>query len=369
MIQKIRAGIRGNGAVIPNDHVAVAVSGGPSSSLLCHVAKRMQTDRMETRGKDKIPFTMVLIHVINPFVEAENDLTSIFDQAIERVPLEDVYIDDENCTEDRKRRLFALLESVSDVTGRQDLLEYLQRRVLLDTAVRLGCSKLLLGHNALNMSVRNVAATVKGRGYALPGDFTHIDARHVSRGGPALVYPLKDVSQEEIDSLTSRLRLISSDGTGEEGRTSLPRDKSNINSLAMDFIKGVQGHNPGVTYNINSTVSKLRNFSWNDGDTEYPEILCPLCYAPLADDELLNLTSPSNYQLTSYACDSCRNQIFSDHAFTVTLLPSAIQTGMSQLQSASALTCDEYGGEVMSCTTAHTVRARLSQHLNGQVEA
>lgn len=389
MLQKVRAGIRGNGAVIPNDHVAVAVSGGPNSSLLCHVAKLMQTDRRETRGKDKIPFTLVLVHVKSPF-EDDEDLDFTSDQSIEQVKLEDVFLDDESdCEADRNSRLIALLESVSDVTGRQDLLEYLTRRVLLTTATRLGCSKLLLGHNALNMSVRNVAATVKGRGYALPGDFTHIDARHVSSGGPAVVYPLKDVSQEEINALCGRLGLISRDKLEEQvGKVldeTLPHDKDNINTLAMDFIKKVQGHNPGVTYNINSTISKLRSFCWtqarngldtgdddcNDkdtggaGDSEYPEILCPLCYAPLADDEVLNLVNSSNNHVMRCACDSCCNQILCTKAsFSVTLLPTAIQAEMIALHHASARTFNESGGDVLHVgTTIHKVRARLDRHL------
>jgi tRNA(Ile)-lysidine synthase TilS/MesJ len=394
VLQKVRAGIRGHGAVIPNDHVAIAVSGGPSSSLLCHVAKLMQTDRRETRGKDKIPFTLVLVHVKSPF-EDEKDPNFTSDQSIEEVKLEDVFLDDENCEADRKCRLLALLESVSDVTGRQDLLEYLKLRVLLTTAIRLGCSKLLLGHNALNMSVRNVAATVKGRGYALPGDFTHIDTRHVSLGGPAVVYPLKDVSQEEVNALCGRLGLISRDELEQLGKVlnaTLPRDKDNINTLAMDFIKKVQGHNPGVTYNINSTISKLRSFCWtqarngldtgdddcydkdtggagddyNDraSDSDYPEILCPLCYAPLADDEVLNLVNPSKSHVMRCACDSCCNQIlFAKASFSVTLLPTAIQAEMNALHQASARMFDESDGDELSGTTVHRVRARLDQHL------
>ena len=90
-------------------------------------------------------------------------------------------------------------------------------------------------------------------------------------------------------------------------------------------------------HNINSTISKLEAFSWNGIDSSstsrqldvrpgekernfingaddseiilVDEVFCPLCCAPLADDEVCNAVTAHTGSLSG-VCDSCRHQIF-----------------------------------------------------------
>ena len=99
----------------------------------------------------------------------------------ECVPVEDVF-EEEGTAEGRRRRLAALLESVGDPTGREDLIAHLRTRLLLRTAERLGCSRIARGDAAGRLAAHVVAAAAKGRGYSLPGDVHLVDARSAAGG-------------------------------------------------------------------------------------------------------------------------------------------------------------------------------------------
>jgi hypothetical protein len=68
--------------------------------------------------------------------------------------------------EERFRRLVQLLRSVSDETGRQDLVQYLRWMLLLRIAGALlqssgGCNKLAVGDTLTSLAVRVIAETAK----------------------------------------------------------------------------------------------------------------------------------------------------------------------------------------------------------------
>ena len=70
-----------------------------------------------------------------------------------------------------------LLQAVSDITGKEDLIAALRRSLLLRVAAQLGCNKVALGTSATRMAVRTVAMSAKGSGYALPGAIHFTDSR------------------------------------------------------------------------------------------------------------------------------------------------------------------------------------------------
>lgn len=78
-----------------------------------------------------------------------------------------------------RAQLHALLQSITDVTGREDLVHALHHKLLLKTAQAYGYAKLIMGDTQTTAAVRVVAAACKGQGYVLPTLVTGYDARYV----------------------------------------------------------------------------------------------------------------------------------------------------------------------------------------------
>ncbi|KAL4435854.1 hypothetical protein ABPG77_000616 [Micractinium sp. CCAP 211/92] len=248
------------------------------------------------------------------------------------------------CTssEQQRQRLQSLLGAVRDRTGGSDLARHLRTHLLLRCAATLGCSRVARGDCATTLATHIVAAASKGCGYSLPGDVQLLDARH-GAALPSFFLPLREVSARELRTLSShwRLPLAEADAralaapAGAGHNLAAPVDKKDINALAAAFIAGMEAHNPGSVPNILNTISKLRAFPWNElppapGQQQQrqqgaaqqgaaqqqqqqqqdaaasaqaasagaagasggprqqllPAVLCPICLAPLADDEL-----------------------------------------------------------------------------------
>ncbi len=270
------------------------------------------------------------------------------------VPLADVYAPEESNPSLRQAKLTELVASVKDSTGKADLISYLQSTLLLRLCKEINCKKLVFGYNTAAFAIRAVASAVKGAGYALPSDAQQVDSRHALTGGATIIYPMKEVTDEEIDVVCRVLDLPCKDNTisthsntqnntqnsngYESALVTNDIDKHNINALATLFVENVLKHNPGAVHNINSTISKLEAFPWNDPSfesrqqltgaavdhsttsspamldkngeiDEIDEVLCPLCSAPLAEDEIASIITGTGGEIAG-VCDSCRHQIF-----------------------------------------------------------
>jgi len=262
------------------------------------------------------------------------------DICFKSVPLSDLYTQEESDPSLRQAKLKDLLASIKDSTGKADLISYLRASLLLQLCKEAGCKKLVVGNNAAAFAIRAVASAVKGAGYALPSDAQHVDSRHAVTGGATIIYPMKDLTDEEIDVVCKALNLpckdikdstiTNSSGSGQALATN-EIDKHNINALAALFVENILKHNPGAVHNINSTISKLEAFPWNEPSFEseldqeaietegedlnvgiqVDEVLCPLCCAPLAFEEVLNIGYGDGGPIAG-VCDSCRHQIFAD---------------------------------------------------------
>lgn len=309
--------------------VALGLSGGRASSTLLRLLERVRNRDFNRPQKHMIPFHLHAVHIQDPWASAaqraaldhEAAALAALDIPLHRVPLESVYAGEVADESKRKERLLELVDRVEDPTGRDDLFAILRLHLLMHTARKLGCGTLGLGHDSMALAVRSIAAAAKGGGYSMTGDAHLLDARH-GAGSPVLFYPLREISREEVEALSTRLDLseaLKSAAMREEA-AGAALDKHNINALAAKFVDGILAHNPGAVTNILSTVSKLEPFPWNAvglgsshgaGETaaEREDVLCPLCSAPLAADELPSAAGCQASPIGAL-CDSCKHQIF-----------------------------------------------------------
>ena len=273
--------------------------------------------------------------------------------------LSDVYEDELSGKEERQQRLQMLFGSIADPSGRSDLEKYLRRMLILRIASLNGCSHVAFAHTADALATEAIASVSKGRGYSFPSDVAPGDARYGSEV-PVIVRPMREVSREEVGVVFEHLercgkivttKMEHAGGTNESNEDADPdgkMDKGNIHRLAEQFVRRAIEQNPGAVSNIMSAVGKLQTFYWNDvsmlrassraeakssscTEEEVPpvedlrsdnakraEVLCPLCDAPLADDELeyclLNVREGSRSDVDAHfdlpCCDSCRQGIF-----------------------------------------------------------
>ncbi|GIL85207.1 hypothetical protein Vretimale_10781 [Volvox reticuliferus] len=160
--------------------------------------------------------------------------------------------------QEREARLRALLQSVPDPTGREDLLRHLRNRLLAAVAAQLGVNKVLRGDTATVLAARVISETAKGRGYALPGEVQLLDVREVQRGQPAVLQPMREVTMKEA-VFFCRLRGLQP--------VQLPyteaSSRRSINALATSFVDGLQVNLPSTLFTILRTAAALNAFPFN----------------------------------------------------------------------------------------------------------
>jgi hypothetical protein len=194
-----------------------------------------------------------------------------------------------------------------------------------------------------------------------------------------LCRPLRDVTSRELALLCHLAALP----LGEPpGRLPLARRGArSANALAAGFVETLLAANPSAVSNIVGTAAKLRAFSWNDPPALHcrqvdkfrrsnmtarssaaappphgeggADVLCSLCWAPLADDEL-----PSGGELEagqggwSGCCESCQLQVLGggggggEDGTAGAQLPEAIRRRMAALSAAAR----EAAGGRLACT-------------------
>jgi hypothetical protein len=405
LLSRVRAGLRSKGGVEPDDAVAAAYSGGPSSTTLVRYLSLIKCQRTDQRDKGRVPFKLVIIHIHDDISDVspqpprdgtapngrEADVAASDDSArhseygkntpriLDQIkyltdgdegvdvclaPLSDVFSSDEPDLASRQRRLRSLLSAVRDATSKKDVRVYLRTRLLCTLASARNCRFLALGQTSDGLAAEAVAAAAKGRGYALPGDVACRDAR-LAPGGPIVLHPLREVSAEEMEAVCSRLGAEAGLRRDDEEEF----DGADINDLASNFTASILKQNPGAVSNIMSVIGKLEAFAWNGlgfeggGQTESGndraggEVLCPLCFAPLADDELEICVAAARGAKGAKGlpwCDSCRHGVLGcseeSAAEIVSLLPADIcrhaERLKSSLLSLGPESSNMYGGDL-----------------------
>lgn len=303
--QKVRGALCKRGGLIGGEKVGLCFSGGMSSLCATYLIEaHSRIPSGERRQRKKVPFDMTVFHVdlLGENVYQDARVEKIMEQnppwcpQIDIVKAEDVLFQEQMaCGENIKN----LIDSVSDSTGREDLKMILIRETMLAKAMMEGWSYILMANTADARAREAVAATAKGQGFVLSSFSCAIDSRY-GEGRPRVVYCMKDVSQEEVDCLSSAL-------LGEDVVQQCDvscTDKKNIHNLADVFTKQLQMSNPGGVSNIMSSVAKLTDFDWEKDNP----VCCPLCWAPMHEDEVLGANA-SETPLAS-VCESCKVGVF-----------------------------------------------------------
>lgn len=254
------------------------------------------------------------------------------------IPMEDVFLEDPQedaaaaaaTQRERAARLRALVASVSDPTGREDLIGYLRNRLLLRAAGSMGCNRVARGDSATRLAIRVVAEACKGRGYGLPGDIQPLDARE-GPGEAAVVLPVREVAARDLALYCRLSGLGFSSSPAYLAHGDLSR---NLNELCSVFVESLQRSHasavptvsPGLgrlaphstcarviasfslRLQILKTAAKLEAFAFNRGGEQAAIPLCPLCRAPLRPTP----PAPGAMGFEGACCASCRLQVLGE---------------------------------------------------------
>lgn len=339
---KFRLAVASNALITPADNVLVAFSGGPSSRVALQFVHELQQRAQKNfdASKDRsLPVFGVGVVFVDetayypvPSSEIDNAIQEIKlivsnlsppTKELHVVPIESIFCSNP-C--DGRERFKKLVDSVSDATGKEDLLLQLRMLSLQKFASENGYNRLLLGLCTSRIACHVITATVKGRGYSLPADIQYADARWEI----PVVLPLRDCLAQELNMLCQLdcLKTVEL----------LNQTHSGINGLVSSFVKILQEENPSRESTIMRTAGKLTPFHFNKipelNDSSVPlasqrrqkrfnlkpnesissESFCSLCYSPLNQSDLTSLSSHDNCKnsdiFVAACCSSCRFQIF-----------------------------------------------------------
>ncbi|KAG0585648.1 hypothetical protein KC19_2G027500 [Ceratodon purpureus] len=330
LVSKFKTAVNKNSLVTPADHVLLALSGGPGSRValefLREIRLKAQTDLDASRDQGTRVFGLGVVFVDEAGAQSSSqnsehnveEISSIVVSENERpvplhiVKLQDVFedkdlrsspgLDEDVGTRSPEERLQELLGNVEDVTGKEDLVSYLRMQVLQKVAKEHGYTKVVLGVCSSRIAARAIAATAKGQGFSFPADIQYVD----SRWPVTVVLPLRDCLARELDVYCrlANLKTVSIENT------SFSTDKSkSINEISQVFVSLLQEQNFSREYTITRTMGKLKPFDFNTppvgpievalrrrkgiqtptiAANEVPDLLCPICSAPLDTRDFMN---------------------------------------------------------------------------------
>lgn len=358
---KFRFAVTSNAMISPEDNVLVAFSGDTASRVALQFVHEMQCKAQKNfdASRDR---SLPVFGVGVAFVD-ESAIYPVpshqLDEAIEEMKLivsnlapprkefhvasiASIYSPD---FKDGMDRLKELVNTVSDLTGKEDLMLHLRMLSLQKIALQNGYTKLVLGTCTSRIACHVIATTVKGQGYSLAADIQYVDARWEI----PVVLPLRDCLTQELDMLCclDSLRIVKV----------FDNPRSGINGLVSSFIKGLQEENPSRECTIVRTAGKLTPFHFNripEGDdlnahlasqrrqkkfnlmpneSLPPESFCLICNSPLNKSDLSSLSDVENGQLSAETfgatcCLSCQFQMLPKEPLSVeyfySLLPQPI---------------------------------------------
>ncbi|XP_071720486.1 cytoplasmic tRNA 2-thiolation protein 2 [Rutidosis leptorrhynchoides] len=352
---KFKLAVTSNAMISPTDKVLVAFSGGPSSRVTLQFISEMQLKAQKnfdaTANRDRcLPVFGVGVafidesdvHPINSVVleETVEGIKQIVSslplptKQLHVAPIRSIYSTN---TSDGEELLKNLLNTVSDVTGKEDLVAHLCMLSLQKIAIENGYTKLMLGSCTSRIACHVLAATVKGQGYSLAADIQYADARW----DVPVVLPLRDCPLQELKILCNldNLKIVEVFNDFHSG----------INGLISSFMKTLQEENPARECTIVRTAGKLTPFPFNripeanvdDDDLAFqkrqkkfslkpieslpPDSFCPICNSPMSHS---NNTEPRSDLFGSACCSSCQYQIIPNEMSSIdkfySFLPESI---------------------------------------------
>lgn len=339
---KFRFAVTSNGLILPTDNVLVAFSGGPSSRVALQFVHEMQMKAQKNfdASRDRsLPVFGVGVafvdessafavdsHEIVQKIEEMQLIVSNLGPPVKQfhvLPTGSIYSSDSNKEKDRLKEL---LDVISDVTGREDVLEYLRMLCFQKVASANGYTKIVLGTCTSRIACHVLEATIKGQGYSLAADIQYVDARWKI----PVVLPLHDCLSQELNLLCS----VDCLKTVEV----FCGPRAGINGLVSSFVKLLQEENPSRESTIVRTAGKLTPFQFNrmpeadDCDSQLasqrrqkkynlkineslpPESFCPICKSPLKKSDFKSYNEVENGKISveiikDTCCSSCQFQI------------------------------------------------------------
>ncbi|CAL5434967.1 unnamed protein product [Camellia sinensis] len=358
---KFRFAVTSNAMISPEDNVLVAFSGDTSSRVALQFVHEMQCKAQKNfdASRDRsLPVFGVGVAVVD-----ESAIYPVPSHQLDEA-IEDMKLIVSNLAPPRKEfhvasiasiyssefgngmdSLKELVKTVSDLTGKEDLMLHLRMLSLQKIALQNGYTKLVLGTCTSRIACHVIATTVKGQGYSLAADIQYVDARWEI----PVVLPLRDCLTQELDMLCclDSLRTVKV----------FDNPRSGINGLVSAFIKVLQEENPSRECTIVRTAGKLTPFHFNripEGDdlnahfasqrrqkkfnlmpneSLPPESFCSICNSPLNKSDLSSLSDVENGQLSAETfgatcCLSCQFQMLPKEPSSVeyfySLLPQPI---------------------------------------------
>ncbi|XP_077250505.1 adenine nucleotide alpha hydrolases-like superfamily protein isoform X2 [Tasmannia lanceolata] len=344
---KFKLAVTSHSMISFSDKVLVAFSGGPSSRMALQFVHDMQSKsqrNLDASGDKSLPVFGVGVAFIDESVISLIPSLKV-NKAIEEIefivsslapPAKELHISSIESifsldAEEGRSKLNGLLHTISDVTGKEDLLQHLRMLSLQKIALDNGYSKLVLGSCTSRIACHVISATVKGQGYSLPADIQYVD----SRWGVPVVLPLRDCHAQELSMLCHL------DSLKTQQLLKCPR--FGINGLVSSFVAllqlKLQEENPSRERTIVRTAEKLTPFHFsklpetNNLEDHLPsrwrkklqifksdgsilaEALCPICSSPLNGQDLQSLKSSvgtfqSGFDIfAANCCPSCCFQI------------------------------------------------------------
>lgn len=192
------------------------------------------------------------------------------------------------------KEVFAAAQSV---TAKESLLFSLRRKLIVKIALSLKFTKVLVGDNASQLSVRLLGNIAQGRGGTIPLDTGFCD----DRGEVMILRPLREFPRSEVLSYAELYNLEAVE------LTSMIPEKTSIERLTESFINGLQTEFPSTISTVFRTGDKL---SLNE-NTETTSNTCPLCQVPCGtcpdEDVFCHIrSSPQKDTFWSDLCYGCR---------------------------------------------------------------
>lgn len=291
--------------------VLLPLSFGISSLTLLHVLDghlQRQRDRTGHTG-----FSLSVVHVdCSPYETvgtAERGLDVIKAQVrerfplfeIETIPIADVWDDvmptqrsqDEESipkstptASSTSSGLATFMASLDSTTSQTDMLLILRQRLIVKYAKERGFQSIFWGHSTTRIAERTLGETAKGRGLAVPNQFSD----GPSPFGIPFYFPLRDLLRKEVAShsriaepnlfplLPPADQKAILDGPAGESSTVVTKNTS-IDSLMGTYFESVEASFPSIVSNVVRTTEKL-NRDYDGGSDP-----CALCLLPIGDRE------------------------------------------------------------------------------------
>ncbi|KAK5693870.1 Cytoplasmic tRNA 2-thiolation protein 2 [Elasticomyces elasticus] len=254
---------------------------GPCSMTLLHVLSQHLTVQAEKSGR-----TGYRLHVLHVDDGENEDATALMESVKQRYPehaystcllsdalkLEGIneLLDADLQTSDA---LSTILGKLNSATSRDDMLQILLRKLVVNVAKQKDCEAIIWGDSTTRLAERTLAETAKGRGFTLPS----VMGDGASPHGVPFYYPMRDLLSKEIVAFASQVDpSLDAVIRVDKAKPAVSTKNTTIDDLMRQYFESVEREYPSIVANVVRTTSKLQTISLQEVERQ-----CELCDAPL----------------------------------------------------------------------------------------